>query len=178
MTCIVGIAKDGKVYIGADSCASNSHLKHRSERPKVFKNGDFIIGYTSSFRMGQLLEFEWSPPARDEGNSDYQYLIKQAIPSIQKLFKDHRFGKEKDSEQQGGTFIVGYKGRVYYVQDDFSVIEPSDGFYSVGSGEEWALGSLYSTRDWEDPVKRIEMAISAAEYYCCTVSGPIVILSD
>lgn len=177
MTCIVGVAKDGKVYVGADSCGSDGYSKHVHNKPKVFTVGDFIIGYTSSFRMGQILEHQWTPPARDEGNSDYDYLVKQVVPSIMSLFEDQSFAKKEKGEIEGGTFIIGYKGKCYYIQDDFAVLEPKDGFHSVGSGTKWALGSLYSTKGDDDVEKRINLAIEAAEHYSCTVQGPVVIKS-
>lgn len=175
MTCIVGIAKDGRVYVGADSCGSDGYSKHTHNRPKVFTVGDFIIGYTSSFRMGQIIEHQWTPPARDEGNTDYDYLVKQVIPSLMQLFKRQKYGTEENGEQEGGTFIIGYKGKCYYIQNDFAVLEPADGFYAVGSGTKWALGSLYSTKGEKDIEKRINLAIEAAEHYSCTVQGPVVI---
>lgn len=52
MTCIIGFIKNKKVYIGGDSAGvGGSHVTIRRDS-KVFKNGNFIMGYTSSFRMG------------------------------------------------------------------------------------------------------------------------------
>ena len=62
MTCIAAIKHEGKVYIGADSAAGKgTYLTLRADE-KVFKNGKFGFGFTSSFRMGQLLRYRLSPP--------------------------------------------------------------------------------------------------------------------
>lgn len=55
MTCIVGLVENNKVYIGGDSAgvAGLSLMKRADE--KVFKKDEFIFGFTSSFRMGQLI---------------------------------------------------------------------------------------------------------------------------
>ena len=58
MTCVVGLIEDNTIYLGADSLGSNGHSKSEYRFPKVFQNGDFLIGYTSSFRMGQMLQYE------------------------------------------------------------------------------------------------------------------------
>ena len=70
MTCIVGILEEnGDIYMGGDSAgASGNTLKIRADE-KVFINENYIMGFTSSFRMGQLLRYgfmgkEWDvlPP--------------------------------------------------------------------------------------------------------------------
>lgn len=186
MTCIVGVAIDGEVYIGADSVGATSSKKNTYEKPKVFHNDDFIIGYTSSFRMGQILEFSWEPPVREynkEGTEfkiqdDYKYLVKKVVPSIQKAFEDNGYDKKtNDGESKGGEFILGYNGNVYVVQNDFSVLQPSDNYISVGSGLHVALGSLASTEYWfgDNTIveERIRLAIETAEKYIPTVQGPV-----
>jgi hypothetical protein len=39
MTCIVGIAEKGTVWLGGDTCCSNNHTQVRIVDPKVFKKG-------------------------------------------------------------------------------------------------------------------------------------------
>ena len=58
MTVIVALKNKDEVVMGGD-CAGvgwNYDIQMRSD-PKVFRVGRFVIGYTSSFRMGQLLRF-------------------------------------------------------------------------------------------------------------------------
>ena len=52
----------GKVYIGADSLGSNGFTQSIRKESKVFKNGEFLIGCTSSFRMIDLLKWKFNPP--------------------------------------------------------------------------------------------------------------------
>lgn len=172
MTCIVVLIKNGDVYMGGDSFGGSSNSKNMYTRSKVFLKERFVVGYTSSFRMGQILEFDWEPP-KQLNEDDYEYLVTKVVPSIQKIFKDKKYGTEKDGEQEGGAFLIGYNGKCYYVQNDFSVLEPQDGYDSVGSGYKLALGSLASTEDWDDPEQRIRKAIEVAEKYQPTVGGPI-----
>ena len=47
---------------------------------------------------------------------------------------------------------------------------------SIGSGGNFALGSLYTSID-SDPMDRIELALEAAIAYSPTCQGPIDILS-
>ena len=57
MTCIVGLVHEGVVYIGGDSAGvGGMSLTVRADE-KVFQNGEFLMGFTTSFRMGQLLRY-------------------------------------------------------------------------------------------------------------------------
>lgn len=50
MTCIVGLAHGGKVYLGADSAGlAGDELTPRRD-PKVFRVGEFVFGYGSLAR--------------------------------------------------------------------------------------------------------------------------------
>lgn len=81
MTAIAGVAEDGKVWIGGDSAGVGGlNLETRTD-PKVFVNGDFLFGYTSSFRMGQILEHEFSPPKPYEGEQGMPFMVKLFIPA-------------------------------------------------------------------------------------------------
>ena len=53
MTAIAGLVHDGKVYIGGDSAGVAGMDLHLRSDPKVFTVGEFVIGYTTSFRMGR-----------------------------------------------------------------------------------------------------------------------------
>ena len=64
MTCIVGLVHEGVVYIGGDSAGvAGLSLVVRADE-KVLRNGDFLMGFTTSFRMGQLLRYKLDPPRR------------------------------------------------------------------------------------------------------------------
>ena len=67
MTCIVGIVdqSNNKTYMAADSIGVRGNDKSIQNNPKVFYNyhdPKFLIGFTSSFRMGQILQYEFIPP--------------------------------------------------------------------------------------------------------------------
>ena len=71
MTCIVGfIDKDG-VYIGGDSCAlsTDDYSYNIRQDEKVFQKGEFIFGYSASFRMGQIIRFKLRTPNHPKGKS-------------------------------------------------------------------------------------------------------------
>jgi ATP-dependent protease HslVU (ClpYQ) peptidase subunit len=177
MTCIVGVAKKGKVYIGGDSCGSG-HTWQQVGNPKVFLvDNRFLIGCTTSFRMIDLLRFELKVDDQPTDVSDDAFIRTTFVKAVRECFKEHGWLGKASEKNEGGNFLLGYKGTLYEVQDDFSVLNsPVEGM-SVGSGESPARGSLYTTRGDKDPEARITKALEAAEAIAMGVKAPFIILS-
>ncbi len=183
MTCIVAI-KDhvrGSVIMGGDSagvCSDHSIIIRKD--PKVFKIGEeFIIGFTSSFRMGQLLMFNLKTPKHPKGISTYKYMVSLFVESVRDCFEKGGYTTTtEEGEERGGVFLVGYRGRIFEIAMDFQVAESVDDYVSVGCGDYFALGSLYATDEEEgmSPLQRLEKALDAATYFSGGVAQPYTIL--
>ena len=174
MTCIVGLEHKGKVWIGGDSLGvSGLDISHRSDE-KVFKNGEFVMGFTSSFRMGQILRYCLEPPEY-EGGDLMEYMVKQFIPELRITFKEEGYSWEERGDN-GGNFLVGFKGKLFNIEPDFQVGIPSDGFDSIGCGTYYALGSLYNNKT-KQPRQRVIQALDTASYFSGGVGGEYTILS-
>lgn len=173
MTCIIGLIENGNVYIGGDSAGvSGLSITIRADE-KVFQNGPFIFGFTSSFRMGQLLRYKFDPPAQTISQGDMKYMVTSFIDAIRQCFSANGFG-DKDATE-GGTFLVGYKGKLYNISNDFQVGIPSDNFDAVGCGSELALGAMFATENMK-PEDRITTALTAASYFNGGVAPPFRIM--
>jgi ATP-dependent protease HslVU (ClpYQ) peptidase subunit len=171
MTCIVGLVEDGKVYIGGDSAGVGGYsLTVRKDR-KVFRNGEFIIGGTSSFRMIQLLRYSLTPPTIEDDEGIERYMATKFIDAVRECLKNGGFAQKTSDQESGGFFLVGVRGRLFQIASDYQVGEPLDGYDAVGCGDDIALGSLYATPDMQS-VKRIEMALKAAERHNAGVRAP------
>jgi len=172
MTCIVGMEHKGRVYIAGDLLGSNSWHKSEYHNSKVFKIGDIVLGYTSTYRFGQLLETELSPPFVPDKNI-YYWLIKQVVPEI--------YGILKKYDEKGGTALIGVRGELYCLQDDYSILRSVNGYASVGSGYEYALGSLHTQIDIlklkETPSKILPRAIESAGSHSPSVGTKHTIVS-
>ncbi|MFD0587695.1 hypothetical protein ACFQZE_06745 [Paenibacillus sp. GCM10027627] len=183
MTCIVGLVYRGVTYIGGDSLGSNGHSKTVRADKKVFHLKDInnaVIGYTSSFRMGQLLMYGTGLiDSRDEfqGKLNHEYLVTKFIPNVIKLFEEGGYMKIENGKKQGGHFLFGYKDKLYQIESDYQVGESILGYDACGSGEEFALGSLHSTAKIEDPLIRIRMALQAASQFSVGCAPPYYIIN-
>jgi hypothetical protein len=184
MTCIVGIASQGRVFIGGDSAGVGGYdLTVRNDR-KVFRNGDFVMGFTTSFRMGQLLAFAFNPPKPREGTDVFAYMVTDFVDAARATMKTGGFSRVKDTNsEQGGVFLVGYAGRLFKIESDFQVGESIYGFDAAGCGDQLALGSLHTSSKATglftatDPEERIREALRVAESCSAGVRQPFFIES-
>lgn len=181
MTCIVGLKTDTNVYIGGDSVGVEEDSKCIRKDPKVFKNGPFVIGFTTSFRMGQLLMFSLKVPKQKRTQSDYEFMCTTFINAVRSTLAKGGFLHTNEEEgEQGGTFIVAYKKELYIICDDFQVGIPESGYAACGCGYRVAYGSLYTTKALNigTPEERVTMAIEASKTHNIGVGGNITIIKQ
>lgn len=171
MTCIVGLVEGDNVWMGGDSAGvSGWSLTVRADL-KVFRNGPMIFGFTTSFRMGQLLRYALKVPHHEADVEVDQYLATTFIDAVRECLKAHGFAKKENGQESGGTFLVGYRGRLFSIDDDYQVGEASDGYNACGCGREFALGALYASAHLTGR-DRLGLALRAAERHSAGVRGP------
>lgn len=175
MTCIAGLAINGVVYIGGDSAGVGGYsLTVRADR-KVFRNGEFVFGFTSSFRMGQLLHHSLVPPKRHPDTNVDKFMVTEFIDAVRKCLKDGGYASRENDVEAGGVFLVGYEGRLFRIDNDYQVGESADGIDAVGCGEDLAIGALSASAG--KPRDRVQMALQVAESRSAGVRGPFHIIS-
>lgn len=176
MTCIAGLIADGKVFIGADSAGvSGWDLRVRADR-KLFANGPFLFGFTTSFRMGQILQHAFKPPRRDPKTDVMKFMVTDFIDGVRSALKEGGFATKNNEAESGGDFLVGYVGRLFRVCSDYQIAECSQAYDAVGCGAAYAIGSLHATKHMK-PDERIALALAAAEAHSAGVRGPFHIES-
>lgn len=181
MTCIVGIIEKetGNIIMGGDSAGVEGLNIRLRKDPKVFVRKPFIMGFTTSFRMGQLLMSDERFQVREQkpDECDYNYMVSAFIPAVQVLFRKGGFLHEKEKVLSGGTFLVGYKSHLYSIESDFQVGENLDDFNACGCGENYAIGSLYSSAKTSmTAVERVYEALEAAAHNSGGVRKPFNLL--
>ncbi len=177
MTCIVGLASEGKVIIGGDSAGVSGYSLQVRADEKVFENGDFLFGFTTSFRMGQILRYSFEPPKRYAEEDVMAYMATDFIEGVRKALSKGGFASKKDDVERGGTFLVGHAGRLFRIEGDFQVGETINGYDACGCGEDIARGALHVTRGiMNDSTLRVRYALEAAADHSAAVCGPFKIM--
>ena len=178
MTCIIGLVHDNKVYIGADSAAVSGWQVRATRLDKVFRRGQFLIAYTDSFRMGQILQYHLDVQPQD-GETDIEYMVRHFVDAVRACFKELGFAKVENNEESGGLFLVGYRKHLYAIENDFQVNEMADGFDAWGCGNKYALGAMKALEHLP-PIERIGKALEISTHFSGGVLPPfqIEVLDD
>lgn len=187
MTCIVGLERNNKVYLAGDSASSTDTFIHKTRLKKVFKietihlgkftkdiPDELILGYTSSFRMGQLLQYSLALPEK-KPEDDLEYLSTAFIDEVRNVLEEGGYSEISKNKEKGGSFLIGFNRRLYYVGSDFQVNSYQEKYGAVGSGADIAFGVLYAMENSiheYDVETTLYKALSAASEFTPTVCPP------
>jgi hypothetical protein len=132
-----------------------------------------LIGFTHSFRMGQILQYNFNLPAHPNGVDTMRYMCSNFVNDVRIVLKRDGFAYINNNQESGGTFIVAYQNRIFTIDSDFQVAESLKNYVSVGCGKDLALGSLYTTENTTlMPEERVGKALLAAQEFSSGVRGP------
>ncbi len=174
-------------YIGADSSGIKGDTKYIQKNPKVFYNHHnfkFLIGFTSSFRMGQILQYNLIPPdipklmlERDELE---RYMVTDFIEEVRSTFDDYGYLQRfEDGDDKGGVFFVAYENKLFLIDGDFHVSSFTINYAAIGCAEPEAMGSLSTIERLNPqmhPEDKIKLAFTVAHKHTTCVYNPYIVL--
>ena len=177
MTCIAGIAHENGVTIGGDSAATSGYDLAVRNDAKVFNNGPYAFGFTSSYRIGQVLRHAFIPPVPDPQDDLHRFMCVEFVDGVRRVLKSAGVSSRENETESGGTFLVGIGGRLFRIEHDYQVAETIHRYDAVGCGASIALGCLFGSsqefeREVESPESRIIQALCAAERHSAGVRRP------
>lgn len=182
MTIIVGVVDNTsfstpRVWMGADSGASDDSIILPVKDKKIIKNGKYLIGYAGDPGLGQLLH---SIDLPDPTNVKQENLLKFMRLNFTKAFKQavetyspSPAHTDKD-EDSGVAALVAVKGRLFeFDSGDYQINEFDE--CAIGSGSMFAFGVLYATAGYKDQKKRIQKSLDCSINYSPSCLGPTYI---
>ena len=187
MTVIAAIKANGNVYMGCDSIFmdTQSYQTVKRTQSKLIIKDEIILGLTSGngCRIFQLLKYKLKlPSTRKLKNDDLlEYLVVHFCSRLYKLLHAENLLQEDDSRKNSEPsmspieLIVGIRDRMYQIGEDFDVAELDMSFYAIGTGGEYALGSLDATTNLCSsltPEEHLIQAMKASEKFTASVKGP------
>lgn len=172
MTCIVGIETDRGVLLGADSMAGDAAYwgADTHTTPKLFRVGPYVFGFTTSFRMGDLLRYHLTLPMPPKTRL-HRHMVIAVVPAVRACLKEGGFATTKEGAEVGGDFLVGVRGELYQVSSNYMVSRSANGYAAVGCGQFVASGALFAT-EGQEPRARVRRALEAAQHHNMGVRGP------
>ena len=174
MTCIIGLMDNENIYMGGDSAASDGNAYRIQTNRKVFRNGPMLMGYSTSYRMGQLLEHSLAVPSRNVNESLEKYMVVDFVNSVRSCFKESGFAQEDDDgKEKGGFFLVGIEKSLFMIESNYQVSQNILPFMSIGSGSSHAEGAMMALTG--TPEERIMEALKIASRFNCGVAAPFYV---
>lgn len=150
MTTILGVQHDQGFVIAAESQVTEADRPfYHSDVKKIVEIGDYVIAGAGMSRFCDIIQYGWEPPAYD-GSDPYRFMVSQFIPSMRLKHKETGYRLKPD---ESFKFIVGLRGKLYYIADDYSVLRTQHGLYGIGSGSELAMGAYEAGASIEEAIK-------------------------
>jgi ATP-dependent protease HslVU (ClpYQ) peptidase subunit len=182
---LVAIKKDGIVYMGADSQVSCGGTRSTLSNPNNYKIwamqdvDNCLMGSVGALRANNVMKVadDLIPEIVDlKGAVSFRFVVRHLVPRMFDELDEYKLlAKDRDDAvHMDASFLLAYHDRLYSIDRYGCVIEVDD-FCAIGSGSCEALGSLLSSKNVDDPVERIKMAIKASAAHDIYVDYPIVI---
>ena len=170
MTCIVAMERKGSVWLGSDSFLGHDDHRDAMDRPKWFSRGDMTFGYAGSFRGAQVVErfAQFRRRHRNEGETHYMMYVAEAVRKTY-VASDVKLKSRSD-------FVVIYAGKVYVLQDDFSILRSDYGYAAIGAGASFAYGALAALQERLEPAQAVRKALEVAARHCPQVGSPFHVI--
>lgn len=179
MTAIASVIEGGVIWMGGDAALTETDSSRLmvTANPKVFRHGNFLMGFCGLTRMGRVLQYSFTPPKHLRRVRVDQYMNTTFVDALRKAFMDAGVATKHDNEETiPADLLVGYRGRLFLIDPSYAVVESSRPYDAIGCGAQVALGALHVTQK-SPPRARVISALKAAQEHDSAVRGPFEVLS-
>lgn len=186
MTAIVAIQAGDRVIIGADSLGVDQGFERELRRDdKIFRagpNNEYVIGYSTSYRGGQILRYHVPWPEFPDVVTHEEalaFFVSKIVPAVQNTIERYWLNRQPDDLID---FIIATGRWFARISSDMQVAQLYD-YAAIGSGAPYALGALailtashevHYLGGFEEAVRK---ALKASEKHNAGVAGPFILLS-
>jgi len=160
----------------SDSAATNSDRIWILKEGKFFRlNNDLVIGSAGSVREIQIVKFGLSVPNWEHAETDEHFMYRLANAIKSELVDRLANKDDKDCES---SFIVCYKNRLFSFAKDFQIVEYSNPFEAIGSGQYYAIGGMEAMiqSGVSDPMVIAKKSVEIAIKYDPWTVGPVQVM--
>lgn len=177
MSVVVGLVKDGKVYMAADTRALEGYEKVRQQKLFVNKHrqwGTWAIGgsgYMRNLEIATELDLPTLTKAQKKAVT-LTNLCRGYFDALRDEIGERGVLNGDDSET---AFLIGIQGRLFTVEGTFCMREVG-ALCAIGSGSEYAEGALWALQMYcpdMPPEQMVRAAVESAAYYNVSVGGDI-----
>jgi len=185
MTVVCAVRDGAVVLMSADSAATDETGYRVLRRDsKMFRlrvprgrgaHCDMLLGLCGEYHRLQLVACSFRPP-RMHQRDPWVYLVASFVPALKRFIEIHFGGGKEDDFMDGNSeLLIALQGRIFTLYSNGQLQETRDGFASIGSGSQIALGAMHCAAQlqavsWEV----LDCGMYAAEAYHSGVQRPFV----
>lgn len=164
--------------MGGDSQYLDGWYKVKSTNPKIFRLGDMLIGTERSQRVSDIIQYQMNDTMGDDWPDPADYLVQWFIPKLREALKiGGAMVFKEGTEEMDAVVMIGYKGRLFFIGEDFTLSQIGSDYEAIGAGARYAMGYLYAMQKALFlPEELIENALKCAAHFSAAVSAPFTIL--
>ena len=171
MTIIAASEDTNQVCIATDSLGSYDNLKIEFGS-KLISKKNYTLSNAGSYRVGDVLEEYECFPNEIRDLNDLRKFRDELI-NIVRSYEFLVNPRNEDNYPNISIIIVSPHG-IFTIEDDFQIHTIETGFYASGTGEEVAMGALYTCKSLGlDAKTSVQLACEASIHSCITCGGAI-----
>jgi ATP-dependent protease HslVU (ClpYQ) peptidase subunit len=144
MTTIVGVETDRGVMLGGDSrLAIDGSFGFISDAPKVWRvnGGGIVAGATGTVRRLQSIKYFFTVEKMPKDYEIEEYLATDFVNALREAFAAGGISNGEDE----WSLLIGIQDKLYCLDAAMGISRSHMGFFAIGSGSDFALGSLLTT---------------------------------
>lgn len=171
MTLVLAAKTKEGVFIGSDAQAT-AGWHHFNSQPKLIRIHDYVVGFTVSYRTGQLIEHNANRFPEIKGRAD----VYKFVQSLRSLMEDDGQRKEANMGEHMNHLVgllLATPDEIWSIEKDYSFHEFDR--WAIGSGYMYGIGYFDALAVSTSPAKRIRLAIEAAGKVVQGVGGPVAV---
>lgn len=177
MSVVVGMVKDGKAYMAADTRALEGYEKIDCKKLIVSKHRQWGawavggVGYARNLEIASELDFP-TLKGEDKRNTTISDLCRGYFDALRDEIEEKGVMSNGNSES---SFMLAMRGRLFVIEDTFCMHEVTAPF-AIGSGSEYAEGTLWALLTYcpdMPPEQMVRAAVESAAHYNVSVGGNI-----
>jgi len=166
MTCVVAVATNGRVLLGADSLIAAGGEVWPAGQPKIWLAGagKYGVGFCGELAWGDLLRYHVRWPTKTTE------LPRRLTDCVTRAVARTKL----DLKKVEGSAVICHAGRIYTIDTFLTVLPDARGYTAIGEAD-LAHGVLYATEGLKwTPKKRATLALKAAAEHSRNVRKPWV----
>jgi len=169
-TTIVAVKRNGKTVIGGDSQATLGNMVLKDSVVKVRKiyEDKVVVGFAGTVSDAFALF------RRIEGYlQKFSGNLERAVVEVARDWQNI----DVPIRKMEASLLIANKDKLYLVMGDGNIVEPSDGFISIGSGSVFALGAVKALLENTQLSAHdiVEKSLKIASQYCIYTNNHFII---